>query len=274
MSRFSLFTLLAMVMLLGAKASYLSGPSDRTSPITFNKDVLPVLQKNCQDCHRPGEAAPMSFLTYESTRPWAKAIKTAVVAEKCRPGLRIRISASSATRRTLTEADIRTFAAWADSGALEGSADDKPAPREWTDGWRIKPDVIVSMPEASIRRGKGCGRDQRIPDSESLYRRYLGISIEIRPGDPSVVHHVILQIPERPGPRLQRLRSALGRRGCSCIKYAGRRPLAAGTGERIPTCSRSSSELKTGEGVLHDHGSRLCARHATTGLPVSRIPPS
>ena len=56
-----------------------------TAPVTFNKDVLPVLQKNCQTCHRPGEIAPMPFLTYEGTRPWARAIKAAVVSKKMPP---------------------------------------------------------------------------------------------------------------------------------------------------------------------------------------------
>ena len=63
------------------------------APVTFNKDVLPILQKNCQTCHRPGEIGPMSFLTYQSTRPWAKAIKEAVVRKEdaalvCRSGHR------------------------------------------------------------------------------------------------------------------------------------------------------------------------------------------
>ena len=65
----------------------LNGPSPvviSLDGMSFNKDVLPILQRNCQVCHRPGEAAPMSFLTYESTRPWAKAIKQAVVTRKCR----------------------------------------------------------------------------------------------------------------------------------------------------------------------------------------------
>lgn len=56
-----------------------------SGPVTFYKDVLPVLQKNCQTCHRPGEAAPASFLTYESTRPWAKSIKAAVLSKKMPP---------------------------------------------------------------------------------------------------------------------------------------------------------------------------------------------
>ena len=55
------------------------------SPVTFNKDVLPVLQKNCQRCHRPGEIAPMSLLTYRDARPWAKAMKEAVLTKKMPP---------------------------------------------------------------------------------------------------------------------------------------------------------------------------------------------
>ena len=56
-----------------------SAPSDQAPIVTFNKDVLPILQENCQSCHRPGGIAPMSFMTYESARPWAKAIKAAVI---------------------------------------------------------------------------------------------------------------------------------------------------------------------------------------------------
>ena len=60
----------------------LAGSAALAADVTFNKDVLPILQKNCQSCHRPGEIGPSSFLTYESTRPWAKAIKTAVLTQK------------------------------------------------------------------------------------------------------------------------------------------------------------------------------------------------
>ncbi len=56
-----------------------------TNGVTFNKDVLPVLQKNCQECHRPGEVAPMSLLTYAEARPWAKALKAAVVTQMMPP---------------------------------------------------------------------------------------------------------------------------------------------------------------------------------------------
>ena len=76
-----LLTLSAMTVSVSATAQ----DSAKARVVTFNRDVLPILQKNCQTCHRPGEIAPMSFLTYDSTRPWAKAIKTAVVSRQMPP---------------------------------------------------------------------------------------------------------------------------------------------------------------------------------------------
>ena len=76
MARFLSVIVLMSVTSLAAQVS--SAVSPQTDFVSFNKDVLPILQKNCQVCHRTGEVAPMSFLTYESTRPWAKAIKSAV----------------------------------------------------------------------------------------------------------------------------------------------------------------------------------------------------
>src|SRR2546423_10550112 len=68
-------------------AGFATGAEETTSPgaVTFNKDVLPILQRNCQSCHRPGNIAPMSLLSYEAARPWAKAMKTAVTSRKMPP---------------------------------------------------------------------------------------------------------------------------------------------------------------------------------------------
>src|SRR6201984_959379 len=74
--------------------------------VTFNKDVLPVLQKNCQECHRPGEVAPMSLLTYSDARPWAKAIKAAVVSKKMPPWFADDGYAHFANDKRLNDADI------------------------------------------------------------------------------------------------------------------------------------------------------------------------
>src|SRR5207344_1895851 len=79
MTRFLVFVLLAAMTALGTQISSPPVPSDEAPSVTFNKDVLPILQNNCQTCHRSGGVAPMSFQSYESTRPWAKAIKTATL---------------------------------------------------------------------------------------------------------------------------------------------------------------------------------------------------
>src|SRR5215475_10383239 len=110
--------------------------------VTFNKDVLPILQRNCQVCHRPGEIGPMSLLTYESTRPWAKSIRTAVLTRKMPPWFADSRYGHFLNDRRLSEADIATLVAWADQGAPEGDPKDKPAPVEWREGWNIKPDVV------------------------------------------------------------------------------------------------------------------------------------
>ena len=77
------------------------------------KEVLPILQKNCQACHRPGEIAPMAFLTYSQTRPWAKAIKTAVAGRKMPPWFADPRYGHFSNDRRLSDADIATLAAWA-----------------------------------------------------------------------------------------------------------------------------------------------------------------
>lgn len=82
-----------------------------SSSITFNKDVLPILQKNCQTCHRPGEVAPMSLLTYPEPRPWAKAIKTAVATRQMPPWFADSKYGHFRNARRLTDAEIQTLTA-------------------------------------------------------------------------------------------------------------------------------------------------------------------
>src|SRR5579871_1928977 len=112
------------------------------SQVTFSKDVLPILQKNCQECHRPGEIAPMSLLSYQDARPWAKSIKAAVKSEKMPPWfMDAKYEGHFTNSRKLSPAEIETLVAWADGGAVEGDAKDKPAPRSFESGWNLKPDM-------------------------------------------------------------------------------------------------------------------------------------
>jgi hypothetical protein len=159
------------------------------APVTFNKDVLPVLQKRCQECHRPGEIAPMSFMSYEAARPWAKAMKAAVLTKKMPPWFAEEGSLPLANDRTLTPDEVNTIVAWADGGAVQGDAKDAPPPRQFVDGWNIKPDMIVEMP-----------KDVQIPATGAVEYQYMRVkgnfpqdvwvsAAEMRPGNRQVVHH-------------------------------------------------------------------------------------
>src|SRR5437867_1917742 len=145
MIRFLVFVLLAAMTALGTQISSTPVPSDQAPSVAFNKEVLPILQNNCQTCHRPSGVAPMSLLTYESARPWAKAIKSAVLNKKMPPWFADTHFVELRNAPKLTQADINTLAAWADSGAREGDAANQPPAPQWADGWRIQPDVVVSM---------------------------------------------------------------------------------------------------------------------------------
>src|SRR5215469_7306604 len=134
MMRFVAVGFLAAVVCLAADVS-----SSAPTSITFNKDVVPILQKNCQVCHRPGQIAPMSFLSYESVRPWAKAIKAAVITRKMPPWFADPKYGHFSNDRALKPSDIDTIAAWVDGGAKEGDPKDAPSPVAWPkDGWLIQ----------------------------------------------------------------------------------------------------------------------------------------
>jgi len=128
---------------LGLIAFRLPAMAEAESLITFHKDVLPILQKNCQGCHRPGQMAPMSFLSYEQTRPWAKAIKEAVSLRKMPPWFADPTHGHFTNDRSLRQGEIDTLTKWADSGAHEGNREDAPPVVQWPDGWVIQPDIIV-----------------------------------------------------------------------------------------------------------------------------------
>ena len=161
--------------------------------VTFHKDVLPILQKNCQSCHRPGQIAPMSFLSYQSTRPWAKAMKTAVATKKMPPWFADPQVGHFLNDRSLKAADIETIAKWADAGAPEGNAKDAPPQVKWPeDGWDIKPDITVKGPETLVPAK---------PKSNVIEWSFITVpsgitkdtwitSMEIRPSEPSVTHHI------------------------------------------------------------------------------------
>src|SRR5439155_12351199 len=118
--------------------------------VTFNKNVLPILQARCQSCHRPGEVAPMSFLSYQTTRPWAKAMKAAVIERKMPPGGLDPRYGHFVENFSLSQTEIDTIAKWADAGAVEGDPKDALPPVQWVEGWRSKPDLVIEAPPFNV----------------------------------------------------------------------------------------------------------------------------
>jgi len=164
----------------------------QTRPVTFHEDVVPVLQKNCQSCHRPGEAAPFSMLTYKDARPWAASMKRAVVSRKMPPWHADPSVGHFANDRRLAQADIDTIARWADAGAPEGDPKKAPAPLTFLEGWNIgQPDKILEMPQAFSVPATGTIDYQWIVFPTGLDKDTWIEGVEVRPGDRSVVHHVI-----------------------------------------------------------------------------------
>jgi hypothetical protein len=159
------------------------------APVTFNKDVLPVLQNNCQGCHRPGEVAPMSLMTYTEARPYAKAIKNAVATGKMPPWFADTSVGHFKNDKTLSADAIRVLTAWADGGAVEGDAKDKPAARTFNNGWNIKPDIIVEMPKAFELPAKGTINYKFVVVKTNFDRDMWVSAAEMRPGNSEVLHH-------------------------------------------------------------------------------------
>jgi hypothetical protein len=186
-------------------------------PVTFTKDVAPILQEKCQDCHRKGSMAPMSLVTYQETRPWAKAIRERVITRNMPPW---HIDKTVGIQHfqndiSLSDAQIATIVRWVDAGAPMGDAKDMPAAKEWPnyDGWQLakqfgQPDIVLKS-DAYTMPAKG--QDvwfkplTEIPITEARWVR----AVEMRPGTPAgrrIMHHVLAELqqnePATPGEEL------------------------------------------------------------------------
>ena len=167
-------------------------PVGASEAVTFHRDVEPVLQANCQQCHRPGEAAPMSFLTYEETRPWARAIHEAVALNRMPPWFADPQFGEWSNAHVLTAEEKRVLIEWAETGAERGDASDAPSPLEFVDGWNIgEPDFVLEMPEPFRVSAEGTIDYQYLVMPTSFDEDKWVVAAEVRPGNRAVVHHVL-----------------------------------------------------------------------------------
>jgi hypothetical protein len=170
--------------------------------VTFSKDVLPILQRNCQGCHRPGNIAPMSFLSYETTRPWAKAMKAAVLSRKMPPWFADPQYGHFSNDRSLKQSEIDTIVQWVDNGALQGDSKDAPAPIAWPEnGWTTKPDLVLKGVPFAVEAtpAKNVIEWMTLVTPTGLTKDTWVTSVEIKPSELSVTHHICISfVPHRP----------------------------------------------------------------------------
>ncbi|MBK9705893.1 MAG: cytochrome c [Acidobacteria bacterium] len=163
--------------------------------VTFNKDVAPIIQKNCQICHRPGEVAPMSFMSYKEVRPWAKAIREKVATRTMPPWFADPNHGEFSNDSRLSMKDIETITAWVEGGAKEGDSGDLPPNPKYPEGWNIgKPDVVLTMPvEYSVPADGTIPYKYFAVPTNFTEDKYVQFA-EIRAGNRRIVHHVIVDV--------------------------------------------------------------------------------
>jgi hypothetical protein len=193
-----------LLPILGIGLAALVSAETKPTPRTFTKDVAPILQARCQTCHRPGEAAPMSLLTYQEARPWAKAIKEAVLLKRMPPWFADSKVGHFRNDRSLSQAEINTLVSWVETGAQEGDAKDLPAPAKFVTGWNIgEPDLVLEMPQAFDVPASGTVDYQYVILPQKFPEDRWVQAAEVRPGARGAVHHVIAFIRE-PGSKWMR----------------------------------------------------------------------
>jgi hypothetical protein len=200
MRRSAAICLVIALALAAIFASQRQGAASGTNNevVTFNKDVAPILYAKCAICHRSGEMAPMSLLAYKEVRPWAKSIREKVLSREMPPWYADPNHGEFVNDPRFTERQIETIRAWVDGGAREGDAKDLPSAPKFNDtGWKFgQPDAVFSLTEEASIPADGTVpyRYWAVPTNftEDKYIQFA----EIKRGEPSVVHHVIVSVRE------------------------------------------------------------------------------
>ena len=169
---------------------------------TFARDIAPILQAKCQECHRKGSMAPMSLVTYEETRPWAKAIRQRVITRQMPPWHIDNTVGVTEFKNdmSLSEAQINTVARWVDAGAPLGDLKDMPAPRQWPaeDEWKAakelgQPDLVIKSEPYTMAAHHQDVWWRPLTDVPLTEPRWVR-AVEIRPGSPAgrkITHHAV-----------------------------------------------------------------------------------
>jgi len=187
---------------IAADSSNNTGAGPAGKPVTFAKDVAPILQEKCQDCHRKNSMAPMSLITYEETRPWAKSIRQRVIARQMPPWHIDRTVGVQQFKNdmSLSDAQIDTIVRWVDAGAPLGDLKDMPPPKQWSDDneWKAAkelgpPDFVVKSEPYTMAAHHQDVWWRPVSDVPLTEPRWVR-AVEMRPGTPAgrrITHHAV-----------------------------------------------------------------------------------
>jgi hypothetical protein len=162
---------------------------------TFHRDVAPIIYAHCSPCHRPGQAAPFDLLAFSDVQKRARNIREVVESKIMPPWLPDPANGPFVGQRSLSSEQVSIIQRWIEQGAVEGAASEAPAGPKWTEGWQLgTPDLIVQMPEPFSLSADGADvyRNFVIPIPATTRRFVKGI--ELRPGNPRIVHHAFMRI--------------------------------------------------------------------------------
>src|SRR3954447_10411639 len=175
-----------------------AGPAGVPTAPTFARDVAPILYTSCVGCHRPGEVAPMSLVSYDDVRPWAKSIRARVTSREMPPWGADSAYGTFRDDRSLTPAQIETISRWVDSGAPKGDVAGLPPVPPVATGWSHgEPDLVIEMPIDFPIPAEGevpiTDFFAKAPFTHDVYVKAL----EVRPGTAGVIHHAGLYVIDR-----------------------------------------------------------------------------
>ena len=164
-------------------------------PAAFYRDVLPILAQHCQSCHRPGEIAPFSLVTYQETKPWAQPILEAIEHHKMPPWFADPCCGRFANDPSLTDREVETIKNWVNAGAPEGEIKDAALPPRWTTGWNIaRPDLVLKMPRpVKIPAAGDVEYTYEIVPTNFSEGKWVEMS-ELRPSARNHVHHAVVYV--------------------------------------------------------------------------------
>jgi mono/diheme cytochrome c family protein len=199
--------LLAALLVVSIPSMAADAGKAQAKKITFTKDIAPIFQAKCEECHRAGEMAPMSLVTYQEIRPWARSIKERVAQHQMPPwhldktvGIQ-----DFANDRSLTDEQIAAIVKWVDSGAPQGDPQDMPAPKQWPkdDGWQLEkqfgrpPDLVIQSKNYTM---PAVSQDQwwkPLNDLPEITEPRWVRAVEMHPGTVAgrkITHHAIAHL--------------------------------------------------------------------------------